>query len=438
MLLCVALLFSTFSGFPARAEEAASGEGGSENVASGPAICIIKSTGEEAEVLPSAVTYNGKEIQTDAAPLVRYRGQVLTAFSPMLVKRGPKVTYTYNNKTKRVRLVRENKVVTFYMGGQTYYSSGQKGKFPVAPVGGEYSSTGKSYKLVSLESLCSALGISCTYNADTDTYALAGKKVAFSGKKIKTKYAYSRTKYAKLQYKRAKKVSYARYVKLVTPANDTTRNFKFLRVDRYRSVDKKKFKAYYQYLIEDYCREAGISTKKSSLYGKAEVFLKAAKKYKLDPVYLVSQTFLESAYGTSKLASGNVIKKIAYKNFRRKGNGAFKTKKLKSRKKVYNLYGIKAYDADPFVGATSYAYYKGWTTVNRAIYGAARYLKSNYVHGSYRQNTIFKMRFTFRASLWHQYATSPEYAENIGYRMYLMSDCYSKNAKFVYDFPKYK
>lgn len=437
MLLCMALLFGTVAGLPARKTEAVSGEAETENVASGSAFCTIKSTGEQAEVLESVVEYNGKEISMKSTPLVKYQGRVLVAFSPVLHKKGPKVSYEYTGKTKRVRLVRENKVVTFHMDNKTYYASGQKKSFSVAPLGGVYS-TGKGYKLVPLQEICSALGISCTYHSDSDTYILTGKAVKFSGKKVTTKYAYSMKKYAKLQYKRAKKVSLAKYQKLVDPSKDTTKNFKFLRVDRYRSVDKKKFRAYYQYLIEDYCQEVGISTKKSCLYGKADVFLKAAKKYKLDPLYLVNQTFLESAYGTSKLASGNVIKKIALKNFPRKKNGKFKTKKLKSKKKVYNLYGIKAYDADPFVGATSYAYYKKWTTVNRAIYGAASYLRSNYVHGKYKQNTIFEMRFAYRASLWHQYATSPEYAENIGQRMYLMSSCYSKSAKFVFDFPKYK
>lgn len=438
MILCAALLFGTMACLPARTKEAVAEEAEMDNAASGQAFCTIKSTGEQAEVLESAITYNGKGIATAKTPLVKYQGKVLVAFSPVLHTRGPKVSYEYNAKTGRVRLIRENKVVIFHMNSKTYHSSGQKKTFSVAPLGGVYSSTGKGYKLVPLKAVCTALGITCTYNAGADTYVLTGKAVKFSGKKVTTKYAYSMKKYAKLQYNRVKRISYAKYQKLVDPAQDTTRNFKFLRVDRYRSVNTKKFKAYYQYLIEDYCQEAGISTRKSSLYGKADVFLKAAKKYKLDPVYLVSQTFLESAYGTSKLASGNVIKKIAYKNFKRKKNGAFKTKKLKSKKKVYNLYGIKAYDADPFVGATSYAYYKKWTTVNRAIYGAASYLKSNYVHGTYKQNTIFKMRYTFRASLWHQYATSPEYAENIGQRMYLMSSCYSKKAKFVYDFPKYK
>lgn len=362
----------------------------------------------------------------------------MASIRTVFVEKGPKATYEFNKRTKHVRLVRQNKLVTFHMGEKTLYYGGQKMELPAAPVNAVYSSTGKSEKMVPLLSLCKALGISCKWDEKKDVYVLKGRRIVFPGKKTCTRYAYSRTAFAKKEYKAVKRVPYKKYLRLVTPSQDTTADFKFLRVDRYRNIKPKRFREYYQYLIEDYCREKGISVNKSSLYNKSDVFLSAAKQYKLDPVYLVSQTFLESAYGTSELASGNVIKKIAHRNFSRSRNGKFKTKKLKTRVKVYNLYGIKAYDADPFVGGTSYAYYHGWTSVDRAIYGAAKYLNSNYIRGKFHQNTIFKMRFTFRSSIWHQYATSPEYAENIGQRHYLMSDCYENGTSFHYDFPKYR
>ena len=158
----------------------------------------------------------------------------------------------------------------------------------------------------------------------------------------------------------------------------------------------------------------------------------------MDPVYLVSETFLESANGTSWLEYKNRIKKISLRSYKRNKKGKFITKKIKKTTKVYNLYGIKAYDSDPYVGATSYAYHHGWTSVNKAIRGAAKYLRSNYIGSPYRQNTVFKMRYTFRRSIWHQYATGPDYAESIGNRMYWMSSVYSKKAKFLFDYPKYK
>ncbi len=401
-------------------------------------VCQIHRSTAGIKKVHASITYNGKKISLKNTPLIQYKGVIMSPISPVFVTNGPKADYEFNKSTKHVRIVRQNKLVTFYINGTALYHSGQKMTLPVPAVNAVYTKTQKKEKMAPFLELCQALDISCHWNASRQTYVLKGKQIRFPGKKTHTKYAYSRKTFAKKEYRTVRRVPYRTYLRLVTPSKDTTANFKFLRVDRYRPVNEKLFRQYYQYLIEDYCRERDISAKKSSLYNKSDIFLKAARQYDLDPVYLVSQTFLESAYGTSDLASGNVIKKIAYRNFSRKRNGKFRTKKLKTRTKVYNLYGIKAYDADPFVGGTSYAYYQGWTSVERAIYGAARYLDTNYIRGDFRQNTIFKMRFTFRKSIWHQYATSPEYAENIGFRNYLMSDCYSNKATFLYDFPKYR
>ncbi|MDD7403860.1 MAG: glucosaminidase domain-containing protein [Butyribacter sp.] len=434
-MLCVAILIGTLDGCQTafvKADEAA------ENTVPD-SICTINGTDSGAILSEKSITYNDAVIDVSETPLVTYNGVTMMALRQTICSNGPKVSYEYNKKTKHVRLVWQNKVITFYVGDTTLYVNGQKYVWQTAPEKVVYTASGKSGILVPAEQLCNALAFSCQWNSEGTVMSLTKNAVRFSGQTKKTAYPYSLKKYAKAEYRRSPKVSYKTYRKLVDTKQDITQSFQYLRVDRYRSVDKKKFKQYYQYLIEDYCREAGISTKKSSLYNKADVFLKAAKKYKLDPVYLVCQTFLESAYGTSRLASGNTIKKIAYRSFARKKNGKFKTKKLKSKRKVYNLYGIKAYDSDPFVGATSYAYYKKWTTVNKAIYGAASYLSKNYVHSRYKQNTIFKMRFSpNRKTMWHQYATDPYYAQKIGLRMYWMSTCYAGNTTFIYDYPKYK
>lgn len=435
-VLCLALLCGVTGGYKGT-YALASDEILEDNLPE--SICTINGTDTSAIDGQASIVYNGVTINTLNTPIVTYDGVIMMALKQTICSKGPKVTYEYNQRTKRVRLVWQNHVVTFYVGSTTMYVDGKKNTLKTAPVDVVYTVSQKSSILVPMEQLCTALGFSCSWNSSTRTLTITKKSVTFSGKNTKTKYPYTKAKYARVEYKRSPKVSYKTYLTLVDTSQDTTSKFKYLRVDRYRSVNKTKFKQYYQYLIEDYCRETGISTKKSSLYNKADVFLKAAKKYKLDPVYLVCQTFLESAYGTSSLATGNTIKKVAYSNYARKKNGKFKTKKLKKKCKVYNLYGIKAYDADPFVGATSYGYYKKWTTVNRAIYGAASYLSSNYIHSKYKQNTIFKMRFSpNKSTIWHQYATSPTYAENIGQRMYLMSTCYAVKAKFVYDLPKYK
>lgn len=386
-----------------------------------------------------SITYNKKKINTSSAPVVQVQGVNMMALQTTLCKSGPRVEFEYNEQTGHVRLVWQNHVVTFYLDQKTMYADGQKTRLKIAPMEVIYKKSSKTDFLVPMEQLCEALGFGCAWEKDGKTLALKKKKVSFAGTKKKSTYPYSLKKYTKIQYRKVPRVSLKKYRSFLNPAKDKTAGFQFLRVDRYRKVNEKKFKQYYQYLIEDYCREMHLSVKKSSLYKKADVFLKAAKKYNLDPVYLVSQTFLESAYGTSELASGKRIKKVARRGFPRTRSGKFLTRKLRKKVKVYNLYGIKAYDKDPLVGGTSYAYYHKWTNVRRAIYGAAHYLSSNYIRGQYRQNTIYKMRFSpTRRGLWHQYATGPHYAESIGLRMYWMSTCYAEETKFLYDYPRFR
>ncbi|MEE3467147.1 MAG: glucosaminidase domain-containing protein [Eubacterium sp.] len=260
----------------------------------------------------------------------------------------------------------------------------------------------------------------------------------FKGKTIYTDYAYSLEDYAQLQYRNVPRVSVEKYLSLLDPAKDTTKNMKFLRVDEYRPVNEKAFIDLYQSMIESYCKATGRDPSVSVLYGKADVILKMAKKYKIDPIFLTTQTFHESAYGTSHLASGIRITRVAVPGYPRDNHGRFVTKELKEPATVYNLYGIKAYDSDPVTGGTSYAYYSGWTSPTKAIEGAAAYLASNYIHGEYIQNTPFKIRFSFRERIWHQYATGPTYAEDLARYMITMAGVYSVKAKFTYDLPRYK
>lgn len=385
-----------------------------------------------------SITYNKKKINTSAAPIVQYGDVTMMALHKTICKQGPKVLFEKNEETGHIRLVWQNHVVTFYLDEKTFYADGQKYKFQAAPFEVVYRKSSADDILVPMEMLCKVLGFNCQWEEDGKKLAIKKQNISFSGKKHRIRYPYSLKKYAKIQYRRVPRVSYSKYRSYLDPAKDKTAGFQFLRVDRYRNVDTGIFKRYYKYLIEDYCREMDIRVRKSCLYNKANVFLKAAKKYNLDPVYLVSQTFLESAYGTSELACGNRIKKVARRGYPRTRSGKFLTKKIKKSVKVYNLYGIKAYDNDPFVGGTSYAYYHKWTSVTRAIYGAASYLSGNYIRGRYHQNTIYKMRFSpTKRGLWHQYATAPYYAESIGLRMYWMSTCYAKSAKFLYDFPRF-
>src|SRR5699024_8541961 len=107
----------------------------------------------------------------------------------------------------------------------------------------------------------------------------------------------------------------------------------------------------------------------SVLAGKASSFINASKKYSVNKIYINSHKKIETGNETSKLAKG-----VKYKG-----------------KTVYNVYGIGAVDSNPINGGAKFAYDQGWTTVNKAIVGGAKFVGQNYVNAG--QSTLYQMRW---------------------------------------------
>lgn len=220
------------------------------------------------------------------------------------------------------------------------------------------------------------------------------EKPEVTRKNVTTSYDMTASDYAKEQSKAVPKYNNQVYdqaayqKKIMSEVNEE----QYLQIDTYHNVNE----SLYAQKMEEMLKNKANSV----LKGKANVIIKAAKKEKIDPVYLLSQTLNESAYGTSDLSkktiteviTGDSLKKDANGNVIGflKVNGKYITKKISSTT-VYNLYGIKAYDSNPQLCGSSYAYYMGWTSVNNAINGAAKYVADNYIHNaSYQQNTLYK------------------------------------------------
>lgn len=357
----------------------------------------------------------GKKISVSDTPIVVKNGIDLFPLSKSTCGKISGLSYEYNERAKHVRLVYRNHVVTFVAGEKTYYADGRKHTFETAPVKVYYNKPKSYYIAAPLKAVFEGLAMTAVQEEGSRRIDISSQKEVITGRTVRTSYAYSRSVLAAKEYKKFPKTSKKNYRKLLTVSKDKTGKFQFLQVNTYREVDEEYYEKYFNYKIYDYCREAKISIKKSVLYGKAAQMLKTAKKYNIDPVYFACQTFVESAYGTSVLARG-----------------------VKSgRKKVYNLYGIKAYDSAPVRKGAAYAKKMGWTTIAKAIDGAASYLDTQYIRSKYKQNTIFKIRFQPGKSLWHQYASDPYYADKIGTQIYRMSHVYSEEAGFVFDYPKY-
>lgn len=168
--------------------------------------------------------------------------------------------------------------------------------------------------------------------------------------------------------------------------------------------------------IQKTCDRYGYTN--STLIGMGSTVIQAARTHNVNEVYLLAHAILESGWGTSALSQG----------------------KVKGYEGYYNFFGIGAYDKDPLNGGGYLAKSKGWNTPQKGMLGAAEWISKNYVHGSYGQNTLYKMRWCTAAS-WHQYATSLTWATGIAR---VMGDIYTgvglnpSNAGLTYLYPVYR
>ncbi|MBS4206747.1 glucosaminidase domain-containing protein [Bacillus sp. FJAT-50079] len=158
-----------------------------------------------------------------------------------------------------------------------------------------------------------------------------------------------------------------------------------------------------------------ILADKGILKGKASVFIEAAMMYGVNEIYLMSHAFLETGNGKSELANGVIY------------NGQV----------VYNMYGVGAYDNCAKDCGAKFAYDNQWFTPEAAIFGAAKFVSTNYLSNTvFKQDTLYKMRWN-PVQPWHQYATDIGWAskqvKNIQ-RIYDLLDTYT----LTFDIPVYK
>lgn len=167
--------------------------------------------------------------------------------------------------------------------------------------------------------------------------------------------------------------------------------------------------------IKSSCDRYGYQN--STLLGMGGTVIQASQMYNVNEVYLLAHAILESGWGTSALSQG----------------------KVKGYEGYYNFFGIGAYDKDPLNGGGYLAKSKGWDTPQKGMLGAAEWISKNYIHGSYGQNTLYKMRWCTSAS-WHQYATSLTWASGIARVMndvYASAGLNASSAGLTYLYPVY-
>ena len=224
---------------------------------------------------------------------------------------------------------------------------------------------------------------------------------------------------------------------------------------------KKNTADYYQFVkLSDFAglNPAEINQKilfdRGILKNRADAFIKAGFKYGINEIYLLAHSSLETGRGTSKLSKGIKVKA----KLDSQGNPVFTTVNIKGKqvvekeieilpdvakdyeKKVYNMYGIGAYDTCALECGARRAFNEGWTSVDKAIIEGARYAAEEYIHAG--QDTIYKMRWNpdhmdVNDSAYHQYASDIGWASKqtkYYIELYKLLDSYT----ITYDVPRYK
>ncbi|WP_303984862.1 PA14 domain-containing protein [Niallia circulans] len=160
------------------------------------------------------------------------------------------------------------------------------------------------------------------------------------------------------------------------------------------------------------------------LAGKGSSFNKAGEKYGINEIYLISHALLETGNGTSSLATGIKVSSVDGKKV--------------TPKTVYNMYGIGAVDGSAVKSGSEYAYKMGWDTAEKAIIGGAEFIGKNYINNAtYKQDTLYKMRWNPSKPGVHQYATDIGWASkqvSSMYNLYNMLTSYRMDLEI----PKYK
>lgn len=202
---------------------------------------------------------------------------------------------------------------------------------------------------------------------------------------------------------------------------DSGNVYQFLRINKFRdNINAEKLNNYLNSLEHD------------TFHGQGQAFIDAAREYNIDTLYLVAHTILETGYGKSTLARG-----VDYEVTGDDSTG-------NNRVRVYNLFGIGAIDSDPIGGGATAAYNNGWTSIELAIKGGARWISENYIHSSrfgQNQYTVYMMRWNTNnyispASnvIWHQYATDVAWTDSIASLMKELSYIY-ENAVLELEIP---
>ena len=102
-------------------------------------------------------------------------GNIMIPYSYTMVKRGPKVSYSKQNKGKVLTLSYNGNKIVLYLNKTYAYINGKKEKIRTAPFKAKVGRTGLI--MVPAKVVCEALGINYTYNAARKAIYMTGKAI---------------------------------------------------------------------------------------------------------------------------------------------------------------------------------------------------------------------------------------------------------------------
>jgi beta-N-acetylglucosaminidase/predicted ribosome-associated RNA-binding protein Tma20 len=180
---------------------------------------------------------------------------------------------------------------------------------------------------------------------------------------------------------------------------------------------------------------------KGILTGRAQAFIQGANKYNVNELYLISHALLETGNGTSDLATGisRWIKRTPDGSVVKDSNGNPVVMDISPRK-VYNMFGIGAFDSCPYDCGAQRAYDNGWFSPDTSIIEGAAFASSNYINNG--QNTLYEMRWNpahlnNNSYAYHQYASDIGWAVKQTTQMYNMYNALANSYALVFEVPHF-
>ncbi len=277
-------------------------------------------------------------------------------------------------------------------------------------------------------SVCSELGLSLYEDVSVTSYGVTLEDMASMEEQVDKRYG---------------KVSYSDFYNMLDPGKYTYKTVDFLQFAVLNGGYSNLSASALNEFVASNCGWSESSYGRQSVLKNAgAAFVAAAKETGVNEAYLLAHSVWESAWGCSQLACGWTADRDYTVTF----NG--KEYYAKKGTTYYNLYGIGAYDESPISGGRAMAVKEGWTSVDAAVLGAAKWIKSNYHdRGAGRQNTLYLMKFDLpdaqksSPSVWHQYCTGGN-SWVLGIAK-LMNSCYSSagydtaSVPLKFDVPSY-